>query len=157
SSILHVDLFAHIKNMGWTTFPAFFISLVMFAFISPSMQHADFSGIETFKLGLLDTGLISWDRAIIPIVILVVFSIKKAPALLALAAGTVSAIIVSFFHEVLPVGEILTILFEGFAADTGVEEIDELLTGVGMGSMFSTIGIVLLDVRLGGLLFTLGI
>src|SRR5699024_9539880 len=84
--IMLVYLFAHIKNMGWTTFPAFFISLVLFAFISPSMQHADFSGIETFKLGLLDTGLISWDRAIIPIVILVVFSIKKAPALLALAA-----------------------------------------------------------------------
>src|SRR5699024_4005975 len=77
--------------------------------------------------------------------------------LLALAAGTVSAIIVSFFHEVLPVGEILTILFEGFAADTGVEEIDELLTGGGMESMFSTIGIVLLALSLGGLLFTLGI
>ncbi|HLQ96843.1 MAG TPA: Na+/H+ antiporter NhaC [Pseudogracilibacillus sp.] len=157
SSILHVDLFAHIKNMGWTTFPAFFISLLLFALISPSMQHADFSGIETFQSGLLNTGLISWDRAIIPIVVLLLFSIKKAPALLALAAGTVSAIIVSFFHEVLPVGEILNILFEGFVSDSGVEEIDELLTGGGMESMFSTIGIVLLALSLGGLLFTLGI
>ena len=60
----------------------------------------------------------------------------KAPALLALAAGTLSAIIVSFFHTIHPLKDLLGILFEGFTSNTGVEEIDELLTRGGMESMF---------------------
>src|SRR5699024_8388136 len=56
-----------------------------------------------------------------------------------------------------PVGELLGVLFGGFTSHTGVEEIDELLTRGGMESMFFTIGIVLLALSLGGLLFTLGI
>src|SRR5699024_3352951 len=43
---------------------------------------------EVFKQGLLDTGLVHWYAAVIPIAVLIVFSLMKAPALLALAAGT---------------------------------------------------------------------
>lgn len=157
SSILQVDLFDHIKNMGWTTLPAFIISLILFAVLSPDISAADITNMETFKQGLLETGLVHWYAAVIPIAVLIVFSLMKAPALLALAAGTVSAIIVSFFHTVYPLVELLEILFEGFVSNTGVEEIDELLTRGGMESMFFTIGIVLLALSLGGLLFTLGI
>src|SRR5699024_1604266 len=62
-----------------------------------------------------------------------------------------------FFHTIHPLKDLLGILFEGFTSNTGVEEIDELLTRGGMESMFFTIGIVLLALSLGGLLFTLGI
>src|SRR5699024_7835590 len=61
------------------------------------------------------------------------------------------------FHTIHPLKDLLGILFEGFTSNTGVEEIDELLTRGGMESMFFTIGIVLLALSLGGLLFTLGI
>ena len=157
SSILQVDLFDHIKNMGWTTLPAFIISFILFAILSPEISAADITSMEVFKQGLLETGLVHWYAAVIPIAVLVVFSLMKAPALLALAAGTISAIIVSFFHTNYPLADLLGILFEGFTSNTGVEEIDELLTRGGMESMFFTIGIVLLALSLGGLLFTLGI
>lgn len=157
SSILQVDLFDHIKNMGWTTLPAFIISFILFAILSPDISAADITNMEVFKQGLLDTGLVHWYAAVIPIAVLIVFSLMKAPALLALAAGTLSAIIVSFFHTIHPLKDLLGILFEGFTSNTGVEEIDELLTRGGMESMFFTIGIVLLALSLGGLLFTLGI
>lgn len=157
SSILQVDLFDHIKNMGWTTIPAFIISLILFAFLSPDISAANFGDMEAFKQGLLDTGLVSWYGGVIPIVVLLIFSLKKAPALLALAAGSISAIIVSLFHGPKPLGEIMGILFGGFSSNTGVEEIDSLLTRGGMESMLFTIGIVLLALSLGGLLFTLGI
>lgn len=157
SSILKVDLFAHIKNMSWTTIPVFIISLILFAVLSPNMTNADFSSMETFQQGLLDTGLVSWYGAVIPIVVLLIFSLKKAPALLALAGGAGSAVIVSFFHGFTPVGELLGTLFAGYTSNTGVEEIDELLTRGGMESMFFTVSIVLLALSLGGLLFTLGI
>src|SRR5690625_504068 len=157
SSILRVDLFAHIKNMCWTTIPAFIISLILFAVLSPNITYANFSDMEAFQQGLLETGLVSWYAGVIPILVLLLFSIKKAPALLALAAGSVSAIIISFFNGIRPLSEIMGILFGGFSSNTGVEEIDSLLTRGGMESMLFTIGIVLLALSLGGLLFTLGI
>lgn len=157
SSILNIDLFHHIKNMGWTTLPAFIISFILFAILSPDISAADITNMEVFKQGLVETGLVHWYAAVVPIAVLIILSLMKAPALLALAAGTASAIIVSFFHTVNPLGVILKVLFEGFTSNTGVEEIDELLTRGGMESMFFTIGIVLLALSLGGLLFTLGI
>src|SRR5699024_5748593 len=100
---------------------------------------------------------VHWYSAVIPIGVLIFFSIKKAPALLGLAAGIISAIVVSFFHNPLPIGDLLEMLFGGFVSNTGIGDIDELLTRGGMADMFFTIGIVLLALSLGGLLFTLGI
>ena len=157
SSILKVDLFEHIKNMAWTTIPAAVITFVLFAIISPNISTADFSEMRTFQAGLLDTGLVSWYAGAIPIIILIIFSIKKAPAILSLAVASIAAIIISLFNGVKPLTEIVGILFGGFTSDTGVEQIDELLSRGGMESMFFTIGIVLLALSLGGLLFSLGI
>src|SRR5699024_2755171 len=145
-----------IKNMGWTTLPAFIISFILFAILSPEISAADITSMEVFKQGLLETGLVHWYAAVIPIAVLVVFSLLKAPALLALAAVTISAIIGSFFHTNYPLEDLLGILFERITSNTVVEDIDELLTRGGMESMFFTIGIVLLALSLGGLLFTLG-
>lgn len=157
SSILRVDLFAHIKNMAWTTVPAFIITFALFAILSPQVSDAGFGNIAMFKESLQETGLVHWYGGLLPILVLVVLSVKKAPALLALAAGSISAIAVSYFTYPMPLGDLLGILFGGFVSDSGVEEIDSLLTRGGMESMFFTIGIVLLALSLGGLLFTLGI
>src|SRR5699024_8912832 len=51
SSILDVDLFDHIKNMAWTTLPAFLISFILFGFLSPDIGSADFSKMEVFQQG----------------------------------------------------------------------------------------------------------
>src|SRR5690625_5476265 len=60
SSILDVDLFDHIKNMAWTTLPAFLISFILFALLSPNMSKTDFTKMNEFQNSLLDTGLINW-------------------------------------------------------------------------------------------------
>ncbi|HLR60326.1 MAG TPA: Na+/H+ antiporter NhaC [Pseudogracilibacillus sp.] len=157
SSILDVDLFDHIKNMAWTTVPAFLISFVLFALLSPSISVTDFTKMDEFQNSLYDTGLINWYAALIPIIVLLFLSIKKVPAFLALTAGSFTAIIISLFTNPQPFGTILEILFGGYVSETGNEEIDILLTRGGMESMLFTIGIVLLALSLGGLLFSLGI
>lgn len=157
SSILHVDLFDHIKNMLWTTGPAFIITFILFAFLSPTIATSNFTKMEVFQQGLLDSGLIHWYSAVIPLLVLFIFSMKKAPALLALAAGAISALIVSLFHQAPQLNALFSTLYGGFVSETGVEEIDVLLSRGGVKSMLSTIGIVLLALSLGGLLFTLGI
>lgn len=157
SSIVKVDLFDHIKNMIWTTGPAFIIAMILFAVLSPNIEVANFNNIEFFQQGLLDTGLIHWYSAVIPLLVLFIFSMRKAPALLALAAGSITALLVSFLHEVPNMKSLFVTMYNGFVSTTGVEEIDTLLSRGGVESMLSTIGIVLLALSLGGLLFTLGI
>lgn len=157
ASVLRVDLFEHIRNMMWTTVPAFIISLIIFALISPNITDANFSEMEMYQQGLLDTGLIHWANAVIPLGVLVIFSIFKIPALLTLAAGALSAIIVSLFHTTPSLGNLFGVLFAGYVSETGIEQIDSLLTRGGMESMFFTVGIILLALGMGGLLFKLGI
>src|SRR5699024_10749953 len=127
----------------------FLISFILFALLSPNMSKTDFTKMNEFQNSLLDTGLINWYAALIPIAVLLFLSIKKVPAFLALTAGSITAIIISLFTNPQSFG--------GYVSETGNAEIDELLTRGGMESMLFTIGIVLLALSLGGLLFSLGI
>jgi Na+:H+ antiporter, NhaC family len=157
SSILKVDLFDHIKNMMGTTIPAFVITLLIFVFISPKLTNANFGKMVEFQNGLIDTGLVSWYNGVIPLVVLIVLSIKKVPAILTLAAGSLAAVIMALFHSTPSLENLFRILMGGFVSETGVEAIDSLLTRGGINGMLFTIGLVLLALSMGGLLFTLGI
>lgn len=156
SSIVGVDLFEHIRNMGWTTFPAFVISLVIFGILSPSTTLIEVDKITFFQEGLLETGMIHW-YTVIPLIVLVIFTLMKVPALLTLAVSAASAVAISFFHQSYSAAQVFKILFSGFVSKTGIEDIDLLLTRGGMESMMFTVGLVLLALSMGGLLFTLGI
>ncbi|EGQ24183.1 NhaC family sodium:proton (Na+:H) antiporter [Sporosarcina newyorkensis 2681] len=156
SSIVGVDLFEHIRNMGWTTFPAFFISLILFGILSPSTASGDFQKIETFRDALMGTNMIHW-YTVIPILVLFVLTFAKVPAILTLAASSFVAVIIAFFHTQYGFSEVLEILFSGYKGSTGVTEVDELLSRGGMESMMFTISLVLLALSMGGMLFTLGI
>ncbi|WP_282020210.1 Na+/H+ antiporter NhaC [Planomicrobium okeanokoites] len=156
SSIVGVDLFEHIRNMSWTTVPAFVLTLIFFGLMSPSITLDNTAEIAVFKEGLLQTGLIHW-YSIIPLLVLITLTIMKVPALMTLAASSIAAIAVSMLHISLTVPQTLGVLFGGYVSATGIEEIDALLSRGGMESMFFTIGLVLLALSMGGLLFTLGI
>jgi len=156
SSIVGVDLFEHIRNMGWTTFPAFGLSLIFFGVLSPNVTLTEVDKITVFQEGLLETGMIHW-YTVIPLMVLFLLTIKKVPALMTLAASSAIAVVISFFHQSFGVSEVLKVLFEGFVSTTGIVEIDELLSRGGVESMLFTVGLVLLALSMGGLLFTLGI
>ncbi|MDN7240766.1 Na+/H+ antiporter NhaC [Planococcus sp. N028] len=156
ASIVHVDLFTHIRNMGWTTVPAFIISLVIFAFLSPDVAVTDVEKIMAFQEGLLKTGGIHW-YAVLPIVLLIILTLMKVPAMLNLALSSIAAIALAYLHQSYHVSEVLSMLFSGYVSATGFADVDALLTRGGMQSMFFTIGLVLLSLSMGGLLFTLGI
>ena len=56
SSIVGVDLFEHIRNMGWTTFPAFVLSLIFFGVLSPNVTLTEVDKITFFQEGLIGDG-----------------------------------------------------------------------------------------------------
>ncbi len=156
ASIVGVDLFEHIRNMGWTTIPAFILTLIFFGVLSPSVTLDHTEDIALFKEGLLETGLIHW-YAMAPLVVLIALTVFKVPAVLTLAASSAVALVVSLFHQSLQASSMLGILFGGYESSTGIDEIDALLSRGGMESMFFTIALVLLALSMGGLLFKLGI
>ena len=156
SSMVGVDLFEHIRNMGWTTIPAFILSLIFFGILSPNVILTDVDKITVFQEGLLETGMIHW-YTVVPLVVLFILTILKMPALMTLAVSSASAVAISYFHHSYAASEVFSILFGGFVSTTGIEDIDTLLTRGGMESMMFTVGLVLLALSMGGLLFTLGI
>ncbi len=156
STIMGVDLFEHIKNMCWTTIPALILSLILYAILSPSKMLQNSDKIATFKNGLIETGMIHW-YTLIPLVVLMIMALKKVPAILTLAVSTIVAIAVSYFHHYYGFGEVLNILFNGYTSHTGIKDIDSLLSRGGINSMMFTIGLIVLALSMGGLLFTLGI
>ncbi|WP_172371912.1 Na+/H+ antiporter NhaC [Sporosarcina jiandibaonis] len=156
SSIVDVDLFEHIRNMGWTTVPAFVLSLIFFGLLSPGVTLTEVDKITVFQEGLLETGMIHW-YTIIPLMVLFVLTIMKIPALMTLAVSSASAVAITFFHHSYGAADVFNILFSGYVSTTGIEDIDALLTRGGMESMMFTVGLVLLALSMGGLLFTLGI
>ena len=156
ASIVGVDLFEHIKNMSWTTIPAFFISAVIYSLLSPSTGSVEAGMIGSYKETLIELNFIHW-YAVIPLIVLIVCTLFKMPALLTLAASSIVALILSMFHMELSISDYFSILYDGYVAETGVEVIDSLLTRGGISSMFFTIMLVLLSLSMGGLLFALGI
>ncbi|MBU8877560.1 Na+/H+ antiporter NhaC [Bacillus sp. FJAT-29790] len=157
SMIVNVDLFDHIKNMTWTTGPAFVISLIIFGILSPGEASSNFTKIVFLKNTLNELGYVHW-LSLIPFLILTYLAIKKVSAIITLSAGILSALLISFFlQKGFSVEKMMSLLFFGFKSDSGVEEVDSLLSRGGMESMMFPIGIVLLALSMGGLFFRLGI
>ncbi|MFI8686529.1 Na+/H+ antiporter NhaC [Rossellomorea sp. NPDC077527] len=156
SSIVKVDLFTHIRNMAWTTVPAFFITLLVFGVLSPGNGNIDLAQLNALQEGLKQTNLIHL-YSLIPVLLLVVLIVYKAPALFTLAITIAVSVLLSFLHGALKINELFQVLFSGYTSKTGVESIDSLLTRGGVDSMMFTVSLVILSLSLGGLLFKLGI
>lgn len=155
ASVVGIDLFSHIKNMLWTTVPAFIISVFIYGALSRTNHALDTQSIQVYKEALLATNLVHF-YALIPILILIICTVFKLPALLTLAFSSLSAIGLSVFHIDLSMTEILNILYSGFVSETGIENVDALLTRGGLSNMYFTIMLIVLSLTMGGLLFALG-
>lgn len=157
SMTVKVDLFEHIKNMMWTTGPAFLLSLILFAFLSPSEASASFAKISLLKETLQSLNLVHL-YSLLPFILLSFLAIKRVSAIITLSAGILSSIVLAFFiQEDFTFSMMMKLLFSGFEMKSGLEEIDMLLGRGGIESMMFSITLVLLALALGGLLFKLGI
>ncbi len=137
-------LYEHISSMVYTTLPALLLALAGFwvlgrtaAPLAPgvdtlaSLQTALES---TFHLGLL---------TLIPVLTLIILSVRKVPAVPALAVSLgVSALAAALTQGtgILPIAKIAS---EGYVSKTGVAMLDSLLTRGGLNSMMPTVLLIL--------------
>ncbi|MEK3992089.1 Na+/H+ antiporter NhaC [Robertmurraya sp. FSL R5-0851] len=157
SSTVHVDLFDHIRNMAWTTVPAFVLSFLLFVLLSPAESAANFAYLELLKASLKDHDLVHW-YSLFPFIVLALLAIKKVPAIITLASGIATSLFVTIFvQKEVHLQGLMNTLFTGYSSDTGVKEIDSMLSRGGMESMMFSVSLILLALAMGGLFFKLGI
>jgi Na+:H+ antiporter, NhaC family len=157
ASVADTNLFEHIKDMMWTTVPAFIISFIVYLVISPEKTGDSIQKIDDIKDTLLDLNLVHW-YSLIPLILLAVLALKKVSVIATLFAGTISALIISFWvGSGLGFNAILDLLYSGYKSTSGIMEVDSMLSRGGIESMMFSISIILLALSMGGLLFRLGI
>ena len=157
SSTAKVDLFEHIKNMAWTTVPAFLISLSLFFILSPADSGMHYKEVNQIKQELVGMNLVHW-YSFIPFGVLVVLALKKIPAIFTLGSSALTALMISLVTtDKEKWSELPSILYSGFQPDTNIAVVDSLLSRGGIESMLFSVSLVLLALSMGGLLFRLGI
>jgi Na+:H+ antiporter, NhaC family len=148
----------HIRNMVWTAAPALGISLVIFLVLGLRAHPSGAASTEAAQQALEAEFHISAVN-LLPLVLLIVFSIRKFPPFLsilgsALFAGILACFtqwsIVKAFVDEPSLGPVSTgikaiygAMATGFVSNTGNEAIDKLFSRGGMASMLTTIWLVL--------------
>lgn len=157
ASVAGVDLFDHIKNMLWTTIPAFIFSLIVYLVISPADTEQSIKQMGILKDALINLNLVHW-YSLLPFMILTILAAKKVPAIATLSAGILSALLISVWMNSGVDGKgLFDLLYSGYKSESGIQEVDSMLTRGGIESMMFSISVVLLALSMGGLLFRLGI
>jgi len=168
AQLAEVDIHAHIRAMFWTAGPSFLVAMIVFALLGIKMSGLASSGYIASELSKLDQLFWITPLNLIPLVLLVVLSIRKVPASLAilfsaLLAGVMAALLQpeatlrfvndpSLSKPVAYAKGIWSALANGYRANTGIGEVDRLLSRGGMSSMLKTLWIVIGAVTFGTLL-----
>lgn len=158
ASVVGIDLFDHVRNMSYTTIPAWIISAVLFWWLSGSTITADMNQVMLLKEQLIKSGLVH-GYALIPFVVLVALALRKVNAVYTIIATIIVAFVVTYLHSSPSLSQLGGFFFKGYKPVEGVDlgDVGKLLSRGGIEGMFFTQTIVILALSLGGLLQALGI
>jgi Na+:H+ antiporter, NhaC family len=148
----------HVRNMFWTAGPALGVSLVVFLVIGLSANPE--SAISTDEArAVLGSAFNISVLNLLPLALLVVFTVRKVPPFLAILGSALFAGIlacftqweqVKAFVEEPDLGPVATgikaiyaAMATGYESKTGFETIDELFSRGGMASLLTTVWLVL--------------
>lgn len=123
------DLYAHIKSMLYTTGPSCLLALVAFTVVG--LQYADQS-LSVQNLVALKEALASefaiGVTALLPLVVLLVLSVRRVPAELSMLASVGVAVVLAVTVQGQGIVTVLNSLNTGYVSSTGLEQVDTLLT-----------------------------
>lgn len=152
AAIAEVDLFKHIKNMMWSTIPAFIVSLILFSIFGVSESTVDLAEIA-LVIQVLESHFTVSLWAFIPIILMFLCAWKKIPAILTILINIgVGILFILVQTPEAPLIQIATSIESGFVSETGNPQMDLLLSRGGIASMMPTVSLIILTLSLGGLL-----
>jgi NhaC family Na+:H+ antiporter len=152
----------HIKHMVWTVAPATVIALIGFVILGRG-GTADPAALVNVDevVATLERNFTLGPWLLIPPVLTLVLVMKRFPAVPALILGALLAVGIGVIghapqgrvHEL---GGYVGAMFGGYTAATGHPMVDDLLSRGGMGSMMTTVALVLCAMCFGGALVATG-
>ena len=166
-----VDLFEHIKNMLWTTLPAFLLALVTFSFVGSEGAAAPENIAEIRSALAAQFSLSPWVLSPLALMLLLIY--LKVPAYPAILICTLSGTLYAAFfqpevvkamaieaHPDTPAPLIQGLwmaLFSGYQSPPELGTLSQLLDKGGLASMLNTIFLILTAMTFGGMLESTGI
>ncbi|MDZ7644634.1 MAG: Na+/H+ antiporter NhaC [Woeseiaceae bacterium] len=167
-AVVQTDLFTHIRHMVWTTGPSIVLALIVFSAIGLTGDvPADTLALQNL-MTTLDGSFNITPLALIPLVVVFFMAYKKVPPLPTILFGALlggflaivlqPAVVLEFAASpALPDALALTkgvwlALADGYVSNTGVAEVDDLLSRGGMSSMLVTIWLILTALAFGAVL-----
>lgn len=155
-AVVGVDLFEHVRHMGWTGVPALVLALLLFLVIGHNGDAAVDAGqlLQTRQFWAQNFTL-GW-YLLLPLLLLFVLAWRRMPALPALLIAALAGGLCALWFQpgvFTPDSNRLQQLWEfavsGYESATGDFIMDELLSGGGAGNMLETIWLILSAVFFG--------
>ncbi|KRM96998.1 Na+ H+ antiporter [Liquorilactobacillus aquaticus DSM 21051] len=157
AAVVEADLFKHIKNLMWSTVPAFICSLILFCILGWNNHSASLKQIRNVVSVLEENFSISF-WAVIPILFMFICAWKKIPAVFTILLNICISVGMIFIQNPHTSFKSLgTIIESGFVSHTGNKQLDLLLSRGGIESMMPTVALIILTLSLGGLLMETGL
>jgi len=153
AGVAEADLFDHIKSMAYSTGPAILISLLIYLVLGFRFNATsiDNNQINVILDGLKDSYFIN-PIAFIPPVIVVILAVRKLGGLAVMIIASLIAAAMAMMFQGYSIGEMMNFMNYGFVSETGVAEVDALLSRGGLQSMMWTISLGFIALSFGGLL-----
>ncbi|MDO4696914.1 MAG: Na+/H+ antiporter NhaC [Neisseria sp.] len=158
SSVVGIDLFDHIRNMMYTTVPAWILTALFLWLMSSHTADADLNSITALQASLENSGLVH-AYSLLPFAVLVVLAVMKVNAIYAISATIAVALGLTYLHSSPSLGDLGGWFFAGYkpAENLDLGVVGKLVSRGGVQSMFFTQTLVILALSVGGLLQALGI
>lgn len=149
------DVFTHVKFMMMPTGVVYIICLVFYGIIG--MKYGDAAaGSGIGKVAEISDGLSGSfninPALLIPPVLVIVCVAMKMPAIPGITVGILAGLALGLIFQDYTLGDYLSAGMSGFVSETGVSEVDELLTTGGLENMMYSISLTMLAMMFGGIM-----
>jgi len=152
------NLFDHIKHMMWSATPAWLISLFIYFLVGLGYKAET---VESEQMLLITKTLKNNFEfnilLLLPMVVVFYFAFTKRPTIPGMLISSLIACILAAAFQKASISEIGTSINTGFHADTGVNEVDDLISRGGMMSMMETQLVAFTAFSFGGIMQKTGL
>ncbi len=156
AAIGDIELVTHLKSVFKTALPTAIICMVAYTFLDGGAANMDAGLIDGMVEALKGAFLIS-PVALLPIVVILVCSWRRLPAIPTLLLGAITAFgIYGIYHP--STDQLMLIpqyVMTGYVSNVGIETVDTLLSRGGIMSMMGAASMIILALAMGGLLVKL--
>lgn len=154
-AVTGTNVFDHIKNMMPTTIPAMLIAVVIYTIMGfvllGNESDVSFDRISSITTAIdQQFNLSPW--LLLPALLVIVLALTKQPPIPTLFIGVLAGGVTAYFAQGVGLHDFFTYANYGYTMDTGVKQIDTLLTRGGIQSMMWTISLILIALAFGGTL-----